>query len=287
MQGLPAKTDMEVGEGISDLEFAKFQRLIHDIAGIALSDSKKNLLLGRLAKRLHHLGLSTYSQYLKLLGANGDPDERQLMVDLLTTNETYFFREEEHFEFLRGTASAHSPDRPFAVWSAACSTGEEVYTIAMVLADTLGIDASWNVTGSDISLSVLRTAESGHYPMERTRGLPQEYLRKYCLKGIGHQAGTFLIDRRLRQHASFLQANLNAPLPNIGSFDVIFLRNVMIYFDPETKRRVVEKVVSRLLPGGHLLIGHSETLNGVAENLEQLRPTIYRKPLPSHSNKRT
>lgn len=270
---------MDRGSGITDLEFSAFRRLIHEIAGIALSEAKKDLLVGRLAKRLQHYGLSNYSQYLKLVAKGGDPGERQTMVDLLTTNETYFFREGEHFDFLRRQIiPTHRPGREFAVWSAACSSGEEVYTIAMVLAETLGLSGAWSVTGSDISLSVLRTAASGHYAMERTRGLPPEYLRKYCLKGIGSREGSFLIDKRLRDHTRFLQINLNAALPELGKFDVIFLRNVMIYFDAPTKRRVIERLAYHLRPGGHFFVGHSESLTGVSDALETVRPTIYRKP---------
>ena len=267
------------GLSIGDLEFAGFQRLIFSLAGITLSGAKKNFLIGRLARRLRHYGFATYAEYLRLVGPGGDPAERQTMVDLLTTNETYFFREGKHFDFLRSRVlPMHPPGREFSAWSAACSSGEEVYTIAIVLAETLGLARAWTITGSDISRSVLQMAASGHYPMERSRGMPPEYLRKYCLKGIDGQAGTFLIDRRLRQHTRFLAVNLNAALPEIGPFDVIFLRNVMIYFDPPTKRQVVERLARKLHPGGYLLIGHSETLNGINDSLEPVQPTVYRRP---------
>lgn len=264
---------------ITDLEFARFQRLIHDIAGIALSDAKRSLLTGRLAKRLHHYGFATYSEYLRLVGDGGDPLERQTMVDLLTTNETYFFRESKHFDYLRtAILPEHRPGREFSIWSAACSSGEEVYTIAITLAETLGLETPWSVHGSDISQKVLATAAAGHYPMARSRGMPPEYLRKYCLKGFGSQEGTFLIDKRLRQRTRFSQINLNLALPEIGQFDAIFLRNVMIYFDTSTKRQVVERLARRLRPGGHLFIGHSETLNGITDVLESVEPTVYRRP---------
>ncbi len=150
--------------------------------------------------------------------------------------------------------------------------------MAMVLADHFGLEGQWNVFGSDISLSVLHTAESGHYPVEKMRGLPPEYLRKYCLKGVRSQHGTFLIDRRLRAHTRFAQVNLNGDLPEIGSFDAIFLRNVMIYFDQPTKKRVVARLARKLRRGGHFVIGHSETLNGINDELMPVQPTIYRKP---------
>jgi chemotaxis protein methyltransferase CheR len=264
---------------ISDGEFAKFRKLIHEIAGISLSDAKKVLLVGRLSRRLKHHRFRTFSEYYRYVTSGEDHDERQLMVDLLTTNETYFFREDKHFEFLRHTVlPAHPPGRPFDVWSAASSTGEEIYTTAMVLADHFGLEGQWSVLGSDISLSVLHTAESGHYPMEKSRGLPPEYLRKYCLKGVRSQDGTFLIDRRLRTHTHFSQINLNADLPELGSFDIIFLRNVMIYFDAPTKAKVVARLARKLRSGGHLVIGHAETLHGLNDELKPVQPTIYQKP---------
>ncbi|MBS1191589.1 MAG: methylase of chemotaxis methyl-accepting protein [Rhodocyclaceae bacterium] len=264
---------------ITDAEFAQFQKLIYKIAGISLSDAKKILLAGRLSRRVRHHQLSSFAEYYRLVSGSQAGEELQIMVDLLTTNETYFFREGKHFDFLRQQVLANRPaGRQFDVWSAACSTGEEVYTLAMVLADELGADGPWSIMGSDISTQVLRLAASGHYPMERTRGMPPEYLKKYCLKGVREQAGTFLIDQRLRNHVRFSQINLNASLPDVGTFDVIFLRNVMIYFDQETKRKVVAQLAQRLKPGGHFIIGHSETLNGINETLRPVQPTIYMRP---------
>ncbi|HSD37500.1 MAG TPA: CheR family methyltransferase [Rhodocyclaceae bacterium] len=263
----------------SDAEFAQFQRLIHKIAGISMSDTKKVLLSGRLTKRVRHHGLSSFSEYFRLISGPNAGDELQTMVDLLTTNETYFFREGKHFDFLRGLLrQERGGKRQFDVWSAACSSGEEVYTLAMVLADEMGVDGPWSIMGSDISTQVLSQAASGHYPMERTRGMPMEYLKKYCLKGVRENEGTFLIDQRLREHTRFQQVNLNEPLPNVGSFDVIFLRNVMIYFDQDTKRKVVAQLAQRLKPGGHFIVGHSESLNGINGPLRQIQPTIYRLP---------
>lgn len=260
-------------------EFAKFRQLIYDIAGIQLADSKQSLLVGRLGKRLRQLQLPSFGAYFQYLQNKQNGEELELMVDLMTTNETYFFREENHFAYLRHLIQAHPHNQPLNVWSAASSTGEEVYTLCMVLADELGVNGSWSVTGSDISRSVLRVAEAGHYDLQRVRGLPQHYLHKYCLKGVRAQEGTFLIDKSLRQHTSFLQVNLKNPLPALGPFDIIFLRNVMIYFDNATKQQAISKLVSRLHPGGYLFIGHSETLNGLNTGLRPVQPTIYRKPL--------
>jgi chemotaxis protein methyltransferase CheR len=264
---------------IADAEFARFQALIYKIAGIALSDAKKVLLTGRLGKRLRHYDLGTYTEYYRLVTSGTEEAELQMMVDLLTTNETYFFREEKHFEFLATRILAkHPPGVAFNVWSAACSSGEEVYTIAMVLAERFGVHGNWQVTGSDISQRVLAAAQRGLYPNERTRGIPPELLRKYCLKGVRSQEGMLLIDPPLRKHARFLQVNLNQDLPELGPFDVIFLRNVMIYFDNETKHDVVTRLVQQLRPGGHFIVGHSESLNGVTDALRAVQPTIYVKP---------
>jgi len=264
---------------ISNAEFAQFQKLIYKIAGISMADTKKVLLVGRLGRRLKHLQLSSFGEYYRLVAAGDSPDELQTMVDLLTTNETYFFREEAHFEYLAKTILAgHPAGSPFNVWSAASSTGEEIYTMSFVLADALGLDAPWNVTGSDISTAVLATAERGLYWLDRTRGLPQAYLRRYCLKGVRAQEGSFMVAPEIKRHTRFMQVNLNRTLPAMGKFHVIFLRNVMIYFDAETKRQVVARLVEQLHPGGYFIVGHSESLNGLTDSLRSLKPTIYQLP---------
>lgn len=274
-----ATTGSGMDSSITDQEFALFQRLIYKIAGISLSNAKKVLLVGRLSKRLKHYNFGTFSQYYRMLAGGQHPEELQVMVDLLTTNETYFFREPGHFHFLRDEILKpwRSP-APFRVWSAACSSGEEVYTLAMLLADTLP-NTPWEVVGSDISTQVLAKAEAGHYPLGRHEGIPPDYLSKYCLKGVRSHSGTFLITPELRRQTRFHQVNLTLPVDSsLGEFEVIFLRNVMIYFDIDTKRKVVANLLPRLKPGGHLIIGHSETLNGIQQGLEPVRATIYRKP---------
>ena len=266
---------------INASEFASFQRFIFDMAGITMSDSKKALVSGRLAKRLQHYGLQSYDAYFRLLQGGQHANEVQLAVDLLTTNETYFFRESRHFDLLRGAAEAARPGlragAPFRVWSAACSSGEEPYSIAMVLADVLG-DAPWEVVASDISTRVLQRARTGHYPMERTKHVPPDYLRRFCLKGIREQAGTLLVDKALRRRVQFRQVNLNTDLPpDLGSYDVVFLRNVMIYFNGDTKRQVVARVISRIKTGGSFFIGHSESLHEINDSLHTVMPSVYRK----------
>lgn len=264
---------------INDQEFALFQRLIYKIAGISLAESKKILLVGRLTKRLKAYGLHSFAQYYRMLASGDHPDELQTMVDLLTTNETYFFREPKHFDFLRDEILAKRRGTgPFRVWSAASSSGEEPYSIAMLLAETLP-NAPWEIVGSDICTRVLGKAATGHYALDRTEGIPPAYMKKYCLRGVRSHAGTFLIAPELRRNIRFFQINLMHPVEaDIGDFDVVFLRNVMIYFDLPTKTRVVHNILPRLKAGGHLIIGHSETLNGITDRVQSVRPTIYRKP---------
>ncbi|WP_426192685.1 CheR family methyltransferase [Massilia sp. DWR3-1-1] len=260
---------------ISDREFAQFQRFIHEAAGISLSAAKKALVSGRLAKRLQQCQLHSYGDYFSLLASGTAGAEVQAAIDLLTTNETYFFREPKHFDMLRQYVDqVHRRGQPLRVWSAASSSGEEAYSIAMVLADCLG-DAPWEVIGSDISTRVLERARLGHYALERTTHIPPAYLKRFCLKGTGLQQGTLLIDRGLRQRVRFLQVNLNVPLPQLGTFDLIFLRNVMIYFDTSTKQQVVARVISLLKPAGRFVIGHAESLHGVSELVQPLTPSVY------------
>lgn len=262
---------------ITNSEFTQFQRLIFQIAGISLSDAKKILLVGRLSKRLKHFGYTTFSQYYQHVTSGNDPAELQNMVDQLTTNETYFFREPKHFDFLQDLATRNQKlGAAFRVWSAASSSGEEAYTIAMVLAHTLG-SSPWEIVGTDISTQVLSKAQRGHYPMDRIEGIPSHLLKKFCLKGLGEQSGTMLIAKELRERVQFLQSNLMDPRKGLGQFDVIFLRNVMIYFDNDTKRKVVGNLIPYLKADGHFVIGHSESLNGLTTDLVPLRPTIYRK----------
>ena len=261
---------------LSEREFAQFQQLIFRIAGISMSPAKKALVAGRLAKRLKHHGLASFGEYFSMISARRD--ELQMAVDLLTTNETRFFREPRHFDLLRERVLPEHPrGRPFRAWSAASSSGEEVYTLAMVLAQELG-EAPWEVLGSDLSTRVLDQARAGMYRMERAAEIPAPYLKASCLKGIGSQKGILLIDPALRRRVRFSQINLVEPLPSIGEFDVIFLRNVMIYFNVETKRQVVSRLLTRLRPGGWFFVGHSESLNGLADELQGVAPAVYRKP---------
>lgn len=264
---------------ITDDEFVRFQKLLHDTAGIYLPPAKKILVAGRLDKRRRHYKLDSFGDYYRLVADGRNQDEFQMMVDCLTTNETYFFREPAHFDFLIQEIKSRrrsNKDEPFKVWSAACSSGEEVYTLAMVLAETLGA-YPWEVVGSDINKQVLRHARRGHYSMQRTSGIDRELLRKYCLKGVGPNKGTFLIGEKLKQRTRFISVNLKHPLHSVGKFDVIFLRNVMIYFDQNTKKDVIDRMVRVLKPDGLLFVSHSESLHGINPKLKMLRPSVFRK----------
>ena len=264
---------------ITDSEFNSFRTFIYDQSGINLSDEKKTLVTSRLSKRLRHYSLDTFEQYFDLMIASVQSGERQVVIDLLTTNETYFFREPKHFAFLeREVLPQWKGGKTLRVWSAASSTGEEAYSIAMLLDDMLG-NHPWEIFGSDISSRVIKTAKKGHYQQSRIDGIPTEFLHKYCLKGVDEQEGTLLIDKKIRQKVSFSSVNLKNPLGNVGSFDIIFLRNVLIYFDMETKRKIIRQLVEKMKPDGYLFIGHSESLKGIHDGLEAIIPTVYRRLL--------
>jgi chemotaxis protein methyltransferase CheR len=269
----PALRQSQIGQR----EFDAIRTWIRGAAGISLSDQKKALVAGRLASRLRHYGLDSYGRYFEMLQSGTQPDELQIAIDLLTTNETHFFREPKHFDFLRDRIlPGRAPGRMFRVWSAASSSGEEPYSIAMTLAESLG-ESPWEVVASDLSSRVLARAQTGHYAMARAKTIPRPLLSKYCLKGIGAQEGTFLVDSGLRSRVQFRQLNLIGTLPQLREFDVIFLRNVLIYFDAQTKHDVILRMLSHLARGGHLIVGHSESLNGVSDALKTIQPSIYRK----------
>jgi chemotaxis protein methyltransferase CheR len=263
---------------ISNKEFGLFKSFIYEHAGISLSDSKQPLVSGRLAKRLRSQGLKTYTDYYSLITNPKHIEERQIAIDLLTTNETHFFREPKHFDFMRNhILPKRTKGRNFRVWSAASSSGEEPYTIAMLLAEHLNTEP-WEVIASDISTRVLEQARTGYYPISRAEEIPRHYLTKYCLKGTGDHADKLLIVKELRQKVAFTSINLTKPYPALGEFDVIFLRNVMIYFDIETKRQITQQMLPLLRPGGYFIISHSESLNGISNAYEAIMPSVYRKP---------
>ncbi|MET0064861.1 MAG: CheR family methyltransferase [Candidatus Thiodiazotropha sp.] len=260
---------------IRDDEFNQFRRLIYEAAGISMAPEKKLLVASRLGKRVSHYGLDSFGEYFNLVTSKKEPGEFQILVDLLTTNETYFFREPQHFEFLEQVILKQWRGQQFRVWSAGCSSGEEVYTLAMVLTESLRSN-SWEVVGSDISSRMIDKCNSAVYPVARLENMPGTYLKKYCLKGVRKNEGMILIDRTLRNHCRFKQINLMENLPDLGKFDVIFIRNVMIYFDSQTKKAVIGRLARFLKPGGYLLISHSETLHGLSDRFSMVKPSIYR-----------
>ncbi|MET0535193.1 MAG: protein-glutamate O-methyltransferase [Steroidobacter sp.] len=271
---------MPTDVSINDREFAAIRELAYRLAGISMGPGKKALIESRWRKRLKALGLGSYREYVQLIGRPDRREELQTAIDLLTTNETYFFREPRHFDHLRDQIlKRRAPGVKIRIWSAACSSGEEPYSIAMLLADVLG-NVEWEVMASDLSTTVLAKARAGHFPMTRAQGVPEQYLRDHCLKGTGPQQGTMLIAPGLRKRVQFMHLNLLETPPQLGPFQVIFLRNVMIYFDLDTKRKVIANLLPQLAPGGFLYVGHSETLNGVVDNLDQVSAAIYRKAGP-------
>jgi chemotaxis protein methyltransferase CheR len=258
-------------------DFAWIRDFLYARTGIVLKDGKQALVTGRLARRLRHHGLSSYAEYFRLLGVPGSA-ETGIAIDLLTTNETYFFREPTHFDFLRQMVQERViASRPVRVWSAASSSGEEAFTIAMTLEDALD-GGPFEVVGTDISSRVLERARLALYPIDAAAKIPPPLLRRFCLKGKDEYDGYLAVSTALTAKVTFRPANLIEPLPDLGRFDVIFLRNVMIYFDNETKAPLVERVTRLLRPGGFLLVSHSETLSGMQGGLRLVRPSIYQAP---------
>ena len=263
---------------LKENEFRQFQQLFYDMIGLQLPPTKKPLVAGRLAKRVNALGLSSYQQYYTHLLAPEGVNELEIAIDLITTHETYFFREPQHFNYLQQKILPQVAAQPnFRVWSAASSTGEEAYTLAMVL-DQHRSPKGWSVLGTDVSLGVLETARKGMFIESRGDKIPPHYLKRYCLKGQDRYAGYFLVERALRERVEFQPNNLTTPCPELGQFDLILLRNVLIYFDPPTKQLVLKHLLDRLKPGGWLMVGHSESLQQVPVRLDLVAPSIYRLP---------
>lgn len=260
---------------LSDVEFSHVQKLMQNISGIIMANHKKQLVAGRLLKRLKALGFESFGEYVAFLEDPRQQDERRLAVDLLTTNETFFFREEAHFHFLKSIV-ADSGRGPLKIWSAACSSGEEVYSISMLLSDLLANNSAWSLLGSDLCRHALDAARQGIYPMSRAQAIPDKFLKLYCLKGIGELDGLLQIKQELRERVDFRCINLNVALPaDLPLFDVIFLRNILIYFDAEGKKSITSRVISRLKPGGFLFIGHSESLYGLGLPLTSCGSAVY------------
>ncbi len=264
---------------LQDSTFRQIVGLMHEVCGLSFADSKKPLIASRLAPRIQRLGMSGYEDYARLIHSSDASGELQMAIDLLTTNETYFFREQAHFDLMEKDL-AERKVRNAAVWSAASSFGDEAYSAAMLLADMQlrgAMDPHWSILGTDISDRVLRAATQAVFPEERLRHVSPERLKRYCLKGEGESEGLVQIKPKLRENVSFGWLNLTEPIEDLGPFDVIFLRNVLIYFDPPTKSAVVDSVVSRLRPGGLFFIGTAEGRVKTQTPLTPLGPGAFRK----------
>ncbi len=274
------------------MEFALFRDLIYKVAGISLNESKKHLVQSRLQKRLRHYNLTRYQEYYDLVaGQESDSPELVALVNCITTNKTSFFREPHHFEFVARTilpemqrqAARRGQEKRLRIWHAGCSTGEEPYTLAIALAEALGSRHDWNIRqlASDIDTQVLAHAQRGVYEQERAEAIPPPLLRKYFLRGRGDQADFVKVKPELQSQITFRRINLleeNWPIRDGARFDIVFCRNVVIYFDKPTRQRLFARYAATLRPGGYLFIGHSESLTGISDAFESLGKTIYRLP---------
>jgi chemotaxis protein methyltransferase CheR len=276
------------GLAVSDRDFQRFQTLIHREAGIWLAPVKKALLVGRLARRLRELNIPSYGAYYERVME--DEAERIRMLDAICTNETHFFREPKHFEFLaervfpawRAEADAGRRERRLRIWSAACSTGEEPYTLAMVLLTAFPAGWDLEIIASDLSTKVLDRASAGLWPLEKSKEIPGAYLKAFMLRGFGAQEGLMKAGPEIRALIRFTRVNLvTEDWPGGPPFDLIFCRNVLIYFERLAKISVVERLLDRLDPRGFLFLGHAESLGGFTVKARAVLPTVYQSAAPS------
>jgi chemotaxis protein methyltransferase CheR len=261
---------------ISTRAFRHIQEMFRTESGISLSPAKQALVASRLRKRLEHHQLEDFDDYCRLLSSPEEHVERRIVIDLLTTNETYFFREPDHFKYLGDKVLPNLTTRPLRVWCAASSSGEEPYSLAMTVADKSGTN-NWEVIATDLSTRVLEHARRGVYDMQRMQHMPEGYLKRFCLKGTGDYAGFMQISRPIREQVSFVEHNLLNVPTGFGKFDVVFMRNVLIYFDNEMKQKIVANALEALPSGGWFYTSHSESLSGLTLPLQQVSPSIYRK----------
>ena len=267
-------------DGITEEEFGQFSALVYRECGILLPATKKALLVTRLSKRLRELGVPSFQAYYNLIAGDPGGSEFTRLLDLISTNKTDFFREPVHFEFLRTRILPELQQlKQVRIWSAACSSGEEPYSIAMSVADAVEYPPQWEcrILASDLSTRVLSKAASGIYEADRVRDLPLDVLRRHFLKGRGEHAHLFKAKPHLTEMIVFRRINLiDERYPIKTPLDMIFCRNVMIYFDRPTQARLMAKFRRHLKPGGYLFIGHSESLQWVDHQFRYVAPTIYR-----------
>jgi chemotaxis protein methyltransferase CheR len=261
--------------------FNAFRNLVYDKAGIALGEKKEALVAARLSKRMHSLNIPTYEAYYEYVNNDTDGLEIIKLLDSISTNVTHFFREHQHFEFI-----AHHIDkwylagqRKFRIWSAGCSSGEEPYTIAMTINETLrGKTSDTRVLATDLSTRILTEATEGIYNERDLEKIPEKYVLNYFEQFTIDNKIHFQIKSNCRSLITFQRLNLtNMPFPMKGPFDFIFCRNVMIYFDNAMRKRLLEEYHRLLKPGGFLLVGHAESLTGMLSGLKSVKPSIYEK----------
>lgn len=268
----------------SDQDFQRVRRIINEMAGISLADGKRELVYSRLSRRLRQLNMQRFDAYCDYVEAGDDPAEKTEFVNALTTNLTSFFREMHHFEFLGNELlpaiirDRGMSNRRLRIWSAGCSTGEEPYSIAMVVKEVLpavGWDAK--ILATDLDSNVLAHAQRGVYEVDRIKDLSEARRRRWFLKGCGAQSGQVRVVPPVAELITFKQLNLMEDWPMRGLFDLIFCRNVVIYFDKPTQRKLFDRFADRLIEQGHLFVGHSESLFKVTERFAPLGKTIYRR----------
>ena len=272
---------------ISDQEFRLFQELVKAHTGIDLSEHKRSLVASRLGRRLRALSLPSFRSYYGFLNGDSGQEELENFINAITTNKTDFYREPLHFDFLGNdflpalkARAARNGERRIRIWSAGCSTGEEPYTIAITLREGIENLLTWDIRilASDIDTQVLAQAAQGIYPAERIAEIPRPILQRYFLRGVGSQAGLVQVAREVQRLVTFRRINLQEePWPIRTAFDCIFCRNVIIYFDKPTQRRLTDRFADYLKDDGYLFLGHSESLYGVSNRFGFLRNTIYRK----------
>jgi len=262
-------------------DFKRVQKIVYDYAGIDLNESKKNLVYNRLSKRIRFLGMDSFSQYIDFVIEQGEAEFVHL-INAITTNLTFFFRENHHFEYLASTVipgllKANASSKKIRVWSAGCSTGEEPYSIAITLKEN--VPAGWDakVIATDLDSNVVHTGQTGVYKTDRLKGVSEERKKRWFLKGSGSQEGFVRTKKELQDIIEFGQLNLMDEWPLKDAIDVIFCRNVVIYFDKPTQSKLFNRYADRLPKDGHLFIGHSESLYKVCDRFELLGQTIYKK----------
>ncbi len=265
---------------MESVHFNKFRTLVHELTGIHLADNKEALVVARISKRMRTLNLQDYGEYYKYVLADRSGEELTELVNAISTNVTQFFREPRHFELLAAWIRAwdKAGQRSIRIWSAASSTGEEPYTIAMTILENLTHPTQVEILASDISTKVLNTARSGIYRQKDVEKVPHDLLRKYFQVG-GEQDELYRVKQELRDLVRYYQINLSTPpYPIPGQLDVIFCKNVMIYFTDDLRRLIVEQFQSMLRPGGYLVVGMAESLSAAKHDLKPIEPSVYQKP---------